>query len=593
MFDLRIGQLDTHYRMPRRTLERRERLVHVLQLAFDDMLEHALERIGISPFEELCIRELHVPLRMRLVEPDHNLALTWSIALASSIQHAIQSGQTQWVVRYGSRVHALIDFTVGLARGDLSRAWAWRQLGFTSETALTGGTSNPWQQVLLRYPQAILPVLRSAAEQGMFPELARQLEDDRWLELAQAAVAAVGGNASRLRIDEQPLRMDRYDADEATSAVAEVRHQAAQKQVFAKLRAGLRRSPLARTMAEQLAAQHGEPKRRLAWAALACVDVAPTLLRGGDEMTDLHLRTATEILLAMSPSVRSSRAESSSMEAESPAEYVGDLRDAREETAIGRAGPDGPFPTESQRRPGDGTEAAGHSQRNSSASPEESLASRPPRRSTAFAQNDSLKSDETNLDPRQEAGNVSTTLGHVKPDVPVLQSLPLVRTRAPTEYGGLLFLLHVLEALKFPEQVQASSTFSDRLFPWVLHQLGKMLIHCRDDDPALLALVGLGPGGTHPSSDESRPTDDELRELASWLEKIGDYLRLCFCHDTRSGPSLVAWLCTRQAEVVADPGWIELHYSTDQADPAIRRVGLDLDPGFVPWLGVVMKFVYA
>ena len=30
----------------------------------------------------------------------------------------------------------------------------------------------------------------------------------------------------------------------------------------------------------------------------------------------------------------------------------------------------------------------------------------------------------------------------------------------------------------------------------------------------------------------------------------------------------------------------------DQVATEIRRAGLDLDPGYVPWLGVVVRFIY-
>ena len=32
--------------------------------------------------------------------------------------------------------------------------------------------------------------------------------------------------------------------------------------------------------------------------------------------------------------------------------------------------------------------------------------------------------------------------------------------------------------------------------------------------------------------------------------------------------------------------------SLDDVSTDVRRVGLDRDPGYVPWLGVVVKFVY-
>ena len=55
----------------------------------------------------------------------------------------------------------------------------------------------------------------------------------------------------------------------------------------------------------------------------------------------------------------------------------------------------------------------------------------------------------------------------------------------------------------------------------------------------------------------------------------------------------LGFVCRRPAEVVADPGWFEVRFPAGGASTAVRRAALDLDPGFVPWLGVVVKFVYA
>ena len=55
---------------------------------------------------------------------------------------------------------------------------------------------------------------------------------------------------------------------------------------------------------------------------------------------------------------------------------------------------------------------------------------------------------------------------------------------------------------------------------------------------------------------------------------------------------VVRHVCWRRAEIVADPGWIEVRFSLDEVRTDVRRAGLDIDPGFIPWLGVVMKFKY-
>jgi len=56
--------------------------------------------------------------------------------------------------------------------------------------------------------------------------------------------------------------------------------------------------------------------------------------------------------------------------------------------------------------------------------------------------------------------------------------------------------------------------------------------------------------------------------------------------------ALIEFVCRRRAEIVADPGWIEVRFSLDEVATEIRRAGLDLDQGYVPWLGVVVRFIY-
>jgi hypothetical protein len=59
-----------------------------------------------------------------------------------------------------------------------------------------------------------------------------------------------------------------------------------------------------------------------------------------------------------------------------------------------------------------------------------------------------------------------------------------------------------------------------------------------------------------------------------------------------SEPMLLDRICRRRARVVADPGWIEVHLSLDEMSTDLRKAGLDLDPGYIQWLGVVIKFFY-
>jgi hypothetical protein len=64
--------------------------------------------------------------------------------------------------------------------------------------------------------------------------------------------------------------------------------------------------------------------------------------------------------------------------------------------------------------------------------------------------------------------------------------------------------------------------------------------------------------------------------------------------ETEGDPLDVVAAVARRAGVIDHaPGWLEVHLDIDRVDVAVRRAGLDLDPGWVPWLGTVVRFVYA
>jgi hypothetical protein len=109
-------------------------------------------------------------------------------------------------------------------------------------------------------------------------------------------------------------------------------------------------------------------------------------------------------------------------------------------------------------------------------------------------------------------------------------------------------------------------------------------------DPAALAFAGIEPQELPPSDRDVPPTEAELDSLAGTASKVAGTLAELL--EREADEELVAAVCARRAEIVADPGWIEVHLQTDELDVDVRRAGLDLDPGWLPWLGVVVRFVY-
>jgi hypothetical protein len=172
------------------------------------------------------------------------------------------------------------------------------------------------------------------------------------------------------------------------------------------------------------------------------------------------------------------------------------------------------------------------------------------------------------------------------------EPLPQPRRRAMTSHGGLLFLLHLASGLGWPDRLLRDPVLAPRGLRWSLHALAQRLLPLAPDDPAVLAFAGLRPQDDPPDRDEAPPGAAEAAALDVLRAETIAALRRRLRAPPAEDADLLAGVCRRRAEVQADPGWIEIHFSLDDVRSEIRVAGLDLDPGWVPWLGVVIRFVY-
>ncbi len=139
-------------------------------------------------------------------------------------------------------------------------------------------------------------------------------------------------------------------------------------------------------------------------------------------------------------------------------------------------------------------------------------------------------------------------------------------------------------------EILAHPALGARPFRWAMHRLALALAPVEENDPAALAFAGLPPDIELPL-DREPPGDTETGAIASMAARIIEHLGALI--EWRGDPAtLIEFVCHRSAEIVADPGWIDVRFSLDEVATEIRRAGLDLDPGYVPWLGVVVRFVY-
>ena len=164
-----------------------------------------------------------------------------------------------------------------------------------------------------------------------------------------------------------------------------------------------------------------------------------------------------------------------------------------------------------------------------------------------------------------------------------------------TRFAGLLFLVPVLERLGFTEFLEAHPALLESNFPARLLLFIGARTGMKPHDPMWLALDDAEPF----ESDELRGLPEPaLALLASpipraridtpqmaWLA----ILRRWFRRRARIG---LASLVCRPGRVAASLTHLEICFELAEADLRLRRMALDVDPGWVPWLGRVVQFHY-
>ena len=165
------------------------------------------------------------------------------------------------------------------------------------------------------------------------------------------------------------------------------------------------------------------------------------------------------------------------------------------------------------------------------------------------------------------------------------------RLAASTQFGGVLFFLNVAAAVGLPALLENDPRLAGRGVRWTLHQLA-LLLGGDPFDAAVLAFAGLPPHQSPPSIQQPPADDAELFALHEHRRTLLHGVRERLGDRDDPDEALTRFVCARRASIVADPGWIEMHLPADEVSIEIRRGGLDRDPGWVPWLGVVVRFRY-
>jgi hypothetical protein len=189
---------------------------------------------------------------------------------------------------------------------------------------------------------------------------------------------------------------------------------------------------------------------------------------------------------------------------------------------------------------------------------------------------------EASADPviRTPKAVVQRAPDHLASPTPSARPIPGMETRtvsaaseAFSHYAGLLLLIRPLERLGLPRWLEARVDATAAGFGWLLLDFIADRQKILTDDPVRnLLRIQIDP-------------PDFSDELQLWCVALDRMLR----RRTRFG---LASTVRRKGWVCGGDSWVAARFPEASATIGLRRMGFDLDPGFVPWLGVRVTYRY-
>ncbi|TCO80647.1 hypothetical protein EV699_113125 [Plasticicumulans lactativorans] len=513
--------------------EQRARLEGIRRRMNEQALGLAIEELGLN-HEFVCLREVRVPVLLHVQEPDAKLLADWSRLIAYGIAARIAEGD-DGVVRYPSRVAAMADFCACVARGDHRRAWAWRRFGLNVDGP---SAAERVLHCLLEVDSLTLPALKHLAAAGTLAPVAAQLGPADWQALVASAIS--GSEVPVLEAPPQGAAAQAWIAAPASAAFKRL--------VRAMLARSLLAAPLTPLVAAALGREgEGGPALARTLVALIALETEPLVLWNGDY--EACLAELARALTNLPPPA-------------APA-------------------PPAPAAAAPRQRTADDTPAtAAKAGDDARAAPEPRAPKRP------------VLHESRRQRPPDEPPRLAGLSDWVAPTAAVPPDAYVPRVDACTEWGGLLFLLKLIDEIDLPRRAAEDAALAGLSRRWVMHALALRLVPVAPDDPAALAFCGLAPDRAPPD-----PCGEVDAAARAWLDaaaaEVVQTLHAVLPTVRVRPEELVTFVCRRRARVVADPGWIELHFELDRVEVEVRRAGLDLDPMYVPWIGAVVRFLYA
>jgi hypothetical protein len=167
--------------------------------------------------------------------------------------------------------------------------------------------------------------------------------------------------------------------------------------------------------------------------------------------------------------------------------------------------------------------------------------------------------------------------------LPHAPALPEPDVLLRTEWVGVFFLLRSLQAPGVWEGLlqQAHLQAADPTDARALKQALLLALHVPLSD-AIVPVILLDQPAREINPAVQAVANRQAAQWAQWLDKV---------MPDAPEPRL-QWVCQRPGRIQLEPGWIEVHLDLDLVDTRLRRVGLDIDPGWVALLNAVVRICY-
>lgn len=514
-------------------------------------LDEALATSALPP-GDWCVRRLDVSLALDPASGDAALGRRWARQITEALVAALADGGPE-VVHFARPSDAVADLIADLALGDDRREWAWRAVG-----ALAPSDPDPAVDpagaalaALERDRGSAVHVLSTAVRATGLPAVHRLLAEAGW-QRAAALVLAASGQPARRWLQLGPPAGDSADSADGvrggdpTAVVAGI----------------LARSPFAD--AWRRGRLRPSPATARAWSVLAAAEAEPALLR----------RPIAELVLTSLPTaIAPAQADHAPVHAEQtpppPPRDHAFLHGGRATPSSVQLPLIDPEPTPVTDRSSD---ASGRIRPSAEESPSADGVRRPP---------------ETHRSA--EDGQTPARPSHPRDPVEDRRDEGFA-----TVWGGLVHLFATAAAAGLPDEALDDEELAARPASWILFHLAHAMTgHALDGlaDPATRAVAGLPPQAPVPTPEPTAAQRAQLERLADqWARVTAE--RLGPAGQADSPQVVVAGLARRGGAVRHSPGWIEFDLRLSDVDLDVRRAGLDLDPGFVTWLGAVVVIRY-